>query len=209
MEDATVPSEPEKNARQSRPPKEPGSPGLDLTEMLKARIKRKNKILFRLDDALLSDLSTMLESSSRKAVVIWAFNLAEEGIRELDRRCPGDDRARESLQLSKAWARGDIKMPKAKSAILSCHNAAKETEDEVCAAIYHAIGQACGCVHTPGHALGCPIYELTAIVRELGVDSCEKTVRERVAEYEAALVRANKNALSHPGPWAGFLDDAQ
>ena len=134
----------------------------------------------------------MLNSSSRKAIVLWAFELAEEGIDTLEFRCPQDDRARKSLELSKRWARGDIKMPTAKSAILNCHGAAKDAKNEVCVALFHAVGQACSCVHTSDHALGFPIYELTAII-------------ERISEYESILIKAQKEALSHPGPWASFL----
>lgn len=206
MKDESVLVKPVKKACWPRQSAEPAFPGPGWIEEVKARVKRKNKVLFRLDDDLLSDLSAMLEASSRKAVVLWAFALAEEGVAELDRRCPGDGRARESLEMSRAWARGEVKMSAAKSAILSCHGAAKETDDEVCIALYHAVGQACGCVHTPGHALGFPIYELTAMARGLGADSCEDAVLKRVGEYESALAWANAAALSHPGPWAGFLE---
>ena len=175
-------------------------------ETVRARVKRRNKVLFRLDDELLSGLSCMLEASSRKAVVLWALGLAEEGVQEIEQRFPDDHGARECLETSRLWARGDVKMPAAKSAILSCHGAAKETDDEVGIALHHAVGQACGCVHTPGHALGFPVYELTAIVRELGVDNCAQAVLKRIGEYEAALARSQQEALSHPGPWASFLE---
>lgn len=178
----------------------------EWVETVKARLNRKNKVLFRLDDEILSDLAAMLEASSRKAVVLWAFELAEQGVTKIEERIPDDDRARESLELSKLWARGDVKMPAAKSAILGCHGAAKDTDDEASIALYHAVGQACGCVHTPGHALGFPIYELTAIVRKLGIDNCAQAVLKRISEYEAALVRCQEEALSHPGPWACFLE---
>lgn len=177
----------------------------DWIETVRTRIKRKNKVLFRLDDPLLSDLSAMLDSSSRKAVVLWALGLAEEGVRKLEIRCPQDDRARRSLELSRQWARGEVKMPAAKSAILNCHGAARETTDEVCVALFHAVGQACGCVHTPGHALGFPLYELTAIVRDRGIESCEHAVITRITDYTSALIRAQEEALTHPGPWASFL----
>lgn len=178
----------------------------EWVETVKARLKRKNKVLFRLDDEILSDLAAMLEASSRKAVVLWAFELAEQGVTKIEERIPDDNRARESLELSKLWARGDVKMPAAKSAILGCHGAAKDTDDEVSIALYHAVGQACGCVHTPGHALGFPIYELTAIVSEQGIENCTETIERRVSAYESTLVRCQEKALSYPGPWANFLE---
>lgn len=86
----------------------------EWTETVRARVKRRNKVLFRLDDELLSGLSCMLEASSRKAVVLWALGLAEEGVQEIERRFPDDHRARECLEASRLWARGDVKMPAAK-----------------------------------------------------------------------------------------------
>ena len=54
-------------------------------------------------------------------------------------------------------------MPVAKRAILDVHAMAKLMDDPVDAALCHAVGQGCSCVHTPKHALGLPVYELTAV----------------------------------------------
>lgn len=175
-------------------------------EDVKARIKRKNKVLFRPDDPLLSPLAKALEASSRRAVVLWALTIAEETEAWLAERIPDDGRAKEALRLSWLWARGEVKMPVAKASILSCHGLAKETDDGVSIALCHAIGQACGCVHTPDHALGLPIYELTALVRERGVDACQAEVERRTAYYLDALERARVRASTDSGPWARFLE---
>ena len=77
---------------------------------------------------------------------------------------------RNTLIAAKAWAAGEIKMPVAKRAILNCHALAKKMTSPTDSARCHAIAQGFSVVHTTGHALGLPIYELTAIVRELGVE---------------------------------------
>ena len=74
-------------------------------------------------------------------------------------------------------------MPEAKRAILNCHAVAKELTNKEDIALCHAIGQACGVVHTVGHAIGLPIYELTAIVYKYGIDNCKDKLINRKKEY--------------------------
>ena len=78
-------------------------------------------------------------------------------------------------------------MPIAKRAILDCHAMAKELTNPADIARCHAVGQACSVVHTAGHALGYPMYELTAIVLELGLDDCREPIEHRVRYYEQRL----------------------
>ena len=95
-------------------------------------------------------------------------------------------------------------MSAARRAILDCHAMARELSSPADAALCHAIGQACGVVHTPGHALGFPCYELTAIVRRLGADSCRETVERRAVEYMEKLIRWS-GCETQDMPWAEFL----
>ena len=82
---------------------------------------------------------------------------------------------------------------------------AKELADPADIARCHAVGQACSVVHTVGHALGYPMYELTAIVLELGLGYCREPIEERVMYYEQRLrywVEYEKTCQQN---WAGFL----
>lgn len=49
-------------------------------------------------------------------------------------------------------------MPMARHAILQAHAVAKEMGSLEDIVLCHAIGQACGVIHTKGHAMGFPIY---------------------------------------------------
>ena len=60
-------------------------------------------------------------------------------------------------------------------------------------------------VHTTGHALGYPMYELTAIVLELGLDSCRDTVEQRVMYYEQRLRYWMEFEKTCQQNWVGFL----
>ena len=73
------------------------------------------------------------------------------------------------------------------------------------AALCHAVGQACGTVHTAGHAMGYPVYELTAIVRALGLDEGRASVEARRQAYLVRLTQARAACEQDAGPWAHFL----
>ena len=143
---------------------------MDWMESVKTRLKRKNQVLFSPKDDLLAPLALLLEGQDRRAVVLWAFALVEETVERLEQKYPGEDRPRTTLELCRLWAAGTVKMPQAKAAILACHALAREWDSPEDIALCHAVGQGCSVVHTEGHAMGYPIYELTALVCALGPD---------------------------------------
>ena len=172
---------------------------------VKAKAKRKNQILFSKDSLLLTDLCQLIAQANRRALILWALELAEETARELAGKYPEDHRPPEAIAASRAWASGEIKMPIAKQAILSCHAMAKELTAPADIARCHAVGQACSVVHTAGHALGYPMYELTAIVLALGLDDCRDAVEHRVRYYEQRLHYWAEHEKSCSQNWASFL----
>lgn len=101
------------------------------------------------------------------------------------------------------WAAGEIKMPQAKRAVLACHAAAKELSGSWAVAMCHAVGQGVSAVHVREHAMGLPIYELTAIVRahpgDYEAPALEKTARN--LEWLDFWKQADLSAYA----WAKFL----
>ena len=172
---------------------------------VKAKAKRKNQILFSKDSLLLTDLRHLIDQANRRALILWALGLAEETARELAEKYPEDLHPRESITASRAWASGEIKMPIAKQAILNCHAMAKELTNPADIARCHAVGHACSVVHTAGHALGYPLYALTAIVLELGLDDCRNAVEQRVMYYGQRLRYWMEFEKTCQQNWAGFL----
>ena len=172
---------------------------------VKAKVKRKNQILFSKDSLLLDELCQLIAQANRRALILWALELAEENARELAGKYPEDPRPREAIAASRAWVSGEIKMPIAKQVILSCHAMAKELNNPADIARCHAVGQACSVVHTAGHALGYPMYELTAIVLELGLDDCRDSVEQRAMYYEQRLRYWTEYEKTCQLNWAGFL----
>ena len=84
---------------------------------------------------------------------------------------------------------------------------AKEVTSLTDAALCHAVGQACATVHTETHAIGLPIYELTAIVRDYGIEECTPYLKEKLSYYRLALEQCRKEADSPEYKWAPFLLD--
>ena len=44
---------------------------------VKAKAKRRNQILFAVDNPLLAELRWLVASANRKALILWALELAE------------------------------------------------------------------------------------------------------------------------------------
>ena len=178
---------------------------MDWLEEVQQKDKRKNQILFSKDCPLFDQLNLLLAQQNHRAVVLWALELAEEAVGCLKERYPQDFRPSDALNVTRLWAAGKVKMPVAKKEILRCHGMAKELSSPEDIALCHAIGQACGTVHTVGHALGFPIYELTGIVRKLGVENCRNAVEERVRQYIERLVYWQEHEPGYQGEWAKFM----
>lgn len=148
----------------------------DWPETVGARLGRR-AILFDSKDEVLAGVAAALAPLSRRQAVLWALEAADALAGAL-----ADERPRLCVQTARAWAAGMVKMPVAKRAILDCHAYAKELPPAD-GARCHAIGQACSVVHTKGHCMGLPVYELSAIVFDLGVERGRPAVENRITDY--------------------------
>lgn len=173
------------------------------------RIKRKNSIYFAKDSSLLLPLADLLSQVSRKAVVLWGLELAGEGAAFLYQRHPEETKPLEAVQQSALWAMGKIKMRPAQRAILDCHSLAKQWNDPEEIALCHAVGQGCAVVHTPGHALGYPMYGLTALVHRFGRDNWEEAVAKRAEQYWERLLFWQEHPAYYGENWAAFIENAE
>ena len=121
-----------------------------------------------------------------------------------------EDRLFQSLYL--ALAKVDEKtiilwaLQLAKAAILAVHVLAKETPKKEQALLCHAIAQAGSCVHTTGHAMGFPLYELSAIIFTKGCEKGIPQVMQRVVYYEKLLLQIEKAKQKDVMVWASFIE---
>ena len=176
-------------------------------EILEKRMKARRQILFSKDDDVIMSLNLLIDDMPRRAVILWALELAEETVMLLETKYPFEKRPRTALTMTRMWASGEVKMPVAKHAILDCHAVAKEISSTADIARCHAIGQACGTVHANGHAIGFPIYDLTALIRENGLENCDEIICNRMNDYLGKLFYWRENYRSCSNQWASFLTD--
>ena len=128
------------------------------------KLRKRNKILFSRDSQCLQDLIKLIQLQNHRTLVMWALDSAKVPLEQFEAKYSDEVRPRICLELCEDWARGKIKMPRAKRAILDSHAVAKEINDSEYAALCHGIAHAGATVHVETHALGLPFYELTAIV---------------------------------------------
>ena len=178
---------------------------MDWLDEVRTKLKRKNQVLFAKDAAFLQDLAILLREQNHRTIVLWALDLASESVAELEEKYPDETRPREALESAWAWAAGDIKMRLAQRKILDCHAFAKEIDSKEGIALCHAIGQACAVVHTAGHAMGYPMYELSSIVYQLGIENCREAVEQRKREYIRRLFYWSEHVGDYEGKWADFM----
>lgn len=174
---------------------------------VRAKYFRKNQILFTRDSACLQDLLRLLCEQNHRTIVMWAFACVTEPVTLLKRAYPEDPRPEEAVRICRLWAEGTVKMPEAKKALLQVHAMAKEIKSPRDRALCHAVGQACAAVHVETHAIGLVFYELTAIVRELGIDGCEHAVETKINTYSSTLRIWQEKIDSQGYSWARFLLD--
>lgn len=171
------------------------------------RLKKRNKILFSRDSECLQDLIELIRLQNHRILVMWALDCAKVPLGQFEEKYSADRRPRTCLELCEEWARGRIKMPIAKKAILDSHAVAKEISDSEYGALCHAIGHAGATVHVETHALGLPFYELTAIVLKYGKDNFQNPVSEKINYYYSRLLYWKENTDKAGLDWADFLLD--
>lgn len=169
------------------------------------KLKKKNKLLFSRDSLCLQELIKLIQFQNHRTLVMWALDCAKMPLKEFETKYPHERRPRTCLELCQDWARGKIKMPMAKKAILGAHAVAKEIDDSEYEALCHAIGHAGATVHVETHALGLPIYELTAIVRRNGADDFIEPINEKIDYYYTRLQYWQENTDKLELEWANLL----
>lgn len=173
------------------------------------RFKKNNKILFSKEDEFLKPLMQLINQSTKKVAVEFSLEMADRCVDRFNLQFPHEKRPENTVNLSRQWAHGLIKMSKAKQAILACHQLAKEIEDQSMIALLHAIGQGCSSVHVKSHATGLIVYELSSIVFDHGIDAFKNPVMDKINEYTKRLLYWNKNIDTVNHPWASFLQKEQ
>lgn len=174
---------------------------------IEINIKKKNQILFTRESPCLAKLRKEIANQKHYTLIMWAFDCMKETLIHLEKKEPNNLAFNNAIEESKRWAKGEIKMPQAKRAILDCHAQAKKMNNPYEIALCHAIGQGCGTVHVTSHALGLPFYELSAIVIAHAYQGYEQVVIDKIAYYQERLQywKAKEKQVLKEQDWASFI----
>ncbi len=178
-----------------------------MFEDVEQRIRKGHSILFSRNSECLRELRDRIAVQKHRTLVMWALDCGGEALASFEKEYPDEKRPRMALDLAAAWSRGEIRMPAARRAILDAHAAAKDVGDRAGAALCHAIGHAAATVHVETHALGLPLYELTALVIRFGRDRYREPVLEKIGHYIKRLDYWQDHIDGPERPWAPFLLD--
>ena len=137
-------------------------------------MKKYRKMLSNWQAEPIMGLMGLIETQSKETLVNWAAGYAEVNFLPIyAKHYPEDHRPQLALDYARKWLRKEVKLPEAKKHILSCHEAAREAEENPAAQVAaRAIGQAASSIHSATHSLGLALYGGLAVAYDrLGMDA--------------------------------------
>ncbi|HPK17221.1 MAG TPA: hypothetical protein PKW41_14605 [Clostridia bacterium] len=138
-------------------------------------------------------LARLIETQSKATLTNWALDYAQSAVLPMwSARRPDDSRPRDALAAARAWLAGEIKLPRAKSAILACHEAAREADaDPAAQAAARTIGQCAATIHSARHCIGLALYGALAVAYDdLGTKAPWAQLEQRAAEECGRMLAA-------------------
>ena len=156
------------------------------------------KMLSDWEAPAIQSLIRQIETQSKRTLVNWVLEDAQTRLLPIwDREHTSDPRPAAAIHAARAWLAKEIKLPVAKSVILACHAAARETEAEPAAqAAARAIGQCAATIHSARHCIGLALYGALACAYDrLGSEAAwtdlEACAHEVCADMLKTLVRVS------------------
>lgn len=119
----------------------------------------------------------ILTDSTHRLLALWAADCAEHVLPLFEQVNPLDDRPRQAIEMTRAWANGEIKMKQAHNMGLSMNAVAKGLPDAAKFAAL-AAGQAVGVAHVAAHELGAAAYAIKAWMATVNEHEKELVRRE-------------------------------
>lgn len=164
------------------------------------------KILYTDKDELLQPLIQLIRKQEHKTLIAWCFSHIDDYLELINKRYPNEKRPQIAYDKVRLWAKGVIKMPEAKKAIIDAHQAASSlSQDKAMEAYIRAIAQGLSTVHTPKHALGIVYYGLTALANETETKNRTAVINEKVNQFYESLLYWQANTDVFYDKWAPFI----
>jgi hypothetical protein len=102
-----------------------------------------------------------LRDDDHHLLAVWAADCAQHVLHHFEQARPEDERPRRAIELSRAWARGEVTMTQARTAAGHANAAARDLRGAARHAAY-AAGQAAAVGHVAAHELGAAAYAIRA-----------------------------------------------
>jgi len=165
------------------------------------------KLLVTRESACLQPIRELIEKQKHRTLVLWSIDCAERVLPIFEEKYPQDKRPREAFEAAKAWATGKIKMPVAKKAAHSTHNAATAVaeEDPAACAAARAMGHVVGTIHVETHAMGLVMYGITAFVYAAEQKDVDDVIAKECNWFYNRLLYWEANIDKADTTWAPFL----
>uniref|UniRef100_UPI00403F940A putative immunity protein n=1 Tax=Devosia sp. XK-2 TaxID=3126689 RepID=UPI00403F940A len=116
-----------------------------------------------------------LSEADRRLVAEWAAACAERGLPLFEAECPNDDRPRDAIARTRAFARGELDTAAEIRRRFGDGSAARNATSPAAAAAARAAGQASAVCHMGAHALGAAAYAVKAA--SLSAQACSHQVK--------------------------------
>ena len=140
-----------------------------------------------------------LSEEDRRLVAFWAADCAERVLPLFEAEAPDDDRARDAIARTRAFARGELDTAGEIRRRFVAGRAAHSATSRVGAAAARSAAQASGVAHMGAHALGAAAYAANAVAlaHPERSDALEEEIRWQLAHLsdEARAALANLPAL--------------
>jgi hypothetical protein len=102
-----------------------------------------------------------LQDRDHHLLAVWAADCAQHVLHHFERARPADDRPHRAIELTRAWARGEITMSQSRTAAFAANAAARDLSGAAREAAF-AAGQAAAVAHVAAHELGAAAYAIRA-----------------------------------------------
>ena len=136
--------------------------------------KKHRKMLTDYQAPYIMSILKLIETQSKATIANWCIDYAQENILPIyEKVYEHDERPKTAINAAREWLDAKIKLPEAKVAILACHAAAREAEENPAAqAAARTIGQCAATIHAPTHSAGLMFYGALALAYDkLGIDA--------------------------------------
>jgi hypothetical protein len=127
-----------------------------------------------------------LQDRDHHLLAVWAADCAQHVLHHFERVRPADDRPRRAIELTRAWARGEITMSQSRTAAFAANAAARDLSGAAREAAF-AAGQAAAVAHVAAHELGAAAYAIRAARAAAGPDERAEAGREECRWQRARL----------------------